>query len=162
VIVLIELLLGADLASNINVDKELQCTLSYAVVAVKMLMALPVTYSIPSIARVRIVVGCGGCDQPRDLSPGPHLPFITLHDRGPPTRSRLRRGLTDRWIESDGINPNILSLDLILYFNFRLKLYTYFFYHSITDQCIECASSSWSVAIRLNSYNTHLCFETDS
>jgi hypothetical protein len=99
VIVLIELLLGADLASNINVDKELQCTLSYAVVAVKMLMALPVTYSIPSIARVRIVVGCGGCDQPRDLSPGPHLPFITR--QGPTNQESVEEGF-DRSLDRVG------------------------------------------------------------
>jgi len=36
------------------------------------------------------------------------------------------------------------------------------FFHSITYQCIERTSSSWSVAIRFNSYNAHLCFETDT
>jgi hypothetical protein len=83
-IVLIELLLGADLAGNINTDKELQCTLSYPVAAVKMLMALPVAYSVPSIGRVRTVVGCGGCHQPHTECPGPHLLFMALRDRGLP------------------------------------------------------------------------------
>ena len=45
---------------------------------------------------------------------------------------------------------------------YDLNLTSFFFSHSITDPCIECASSSRSVAIRFNSYNAPLCFETDT
>ena len=58
-----------------------------------------------------------------------------------------------------GDQPNILPLDLTLCLILNLL---YLFFHFITDQCIERASSSRSVAIKFNSYNTPLCFETDS
>jgi len=59
-----------------------------------------------------------------------------------------------------GDQTNILPLDLTLFL--KLNLLTLSCSHSITDQCIERASSSRSVAIRLNSYNAPLCFETDT
>ena len=57
-----------------------------------------------------------------------------------------------------GDQTNILPLDLTLFL--KLNLHTLSCSYSITDQCIEHALSSRSVAIRLNSYNAPLCFET--
>ena len=45
---------------------------------------------------------------------------------------------------------------------YDLNLTSFFFSHSIIDQCIERVSSSRSVAIRFNSYNAPLYFEIDS
>jgi len=59
-----------------------------------------------------------------------------------------------------GDQPNILPLDLILFL--KINLLTLSCSHFITDQCIERALSSRSVAIRLNSYNALLCFKTDT
>ena len=59
-----------------------------------------------------------------------------------------------------GDQTNILPLDLTLFL--KLNLLTLSYFHSITDQCIKRALSSWSVAIRLNSYNAPLCFEIDT
>ena len=59
-----------------------------------------------------------------------------------------------------GDQTNILPLDLTLFLKLNLLILSCS--HSITDQYIERASSSRSVAIRLNSYNAPLYFEIDS
>ena len=59
-----------------------------------------------------------------------------------------------------GDQTNILPLDHTLFL--KLNLLTLSCSHSITDQCIERAPSSQSVAIRFNSYNTPLYFETNT
>ena len=59
-----------------------------------------------------------------------------------------------------GDQTNILPLDLTLFL--KLNLLTLSCSHSITDQCIKRALSSWSIATRLNSYNAPLYFEIDT
>ena len=100
-------------------------------------------------------------------APAPTFLFMALYDEGPPTMERL--GAPDQGADPRaqlavgpirGDQTNILPLDLTLFL--KLNLLTLSCSHSITDQCIECASSSWSVAIRINSYNAPLYFETDT
>ena len=100
-------------------------------------------------------------------APAPTSLFMALCDGGPPTMEWLdapnqgvdpRAQLTVGSIGGD--QTNILPLDLTLFL--KLNLITLSCSHSITDQCIERASSSRSVAIRLNSYNAPLYFETDT
>ena len=95
----------------------------------------------------------------------PHLPFYGAVRRGSTNHEAVRRPRSGRESKSligpiVGDQSNILPLDLTL--RHKLNLFALSFSHSITDQCIERASSSRSVAIRFNSYNAHLCFETDT
>ena len=101
------------------------------------------------------------------LVPQPHFSFMVLCDGGPPTIEWL--DAPDQGVDLraqlivgsiGGDQTNILPLDLTLFL--KLNLFTLSCSYSITDQCIERASSSRSVAIRLNSYNAPLCFETDT
>ena len=101
------------------------------------------------------------------LEPQPPPSFMVLCDGGPPTMERL--GAPDQGADPrdqlaigsiGGDQTNILPLDLTLCL--KLILLTLSCSHSITDQCIERASSSRSVAIRFDSYNAPLCFETDT
>ena len=91
---------------------------------------------------------------------------MVLSDGGPPTMERL--GTPDQGADPrvqlavgpiGGDQTNIISLDLTLFLKLNLLYLCSCF---ITDQCIERASSSWSIAIRLNSYNAPLCFEIDT
>jgi hypothetical protein len=120
----------------------------------------------PSLAGV---IGLGrsvGCDdvQPREVSPGPHLLYIACATGAHqpcvaeyPRSGRGQRVRIGRWANSVEIYSNILPLDLNLSFNLKLCLpFLSLFFCSITNQCIEHASSSRSVADRFNSYNTHL------
>ena len=97
----------------------------------------------------------------------PPLFFMVLCDGDPPTRewldapdqgADLRVQLAVGSIGGD--QTNILPLDLTLFL--KLNLLTLSCSHSITDQCIERASSSRSDAIRFNCYNAPFCFETDT
>ena len=105
----------------------------------------------------------GSLGEPRVVCPIPHLSFMVLYDGGPPTIERLAPLIRTR-IQEPGqlveIITNILPLDLTLFL--KLNVLTLSCSRSITDQCIERASSSRYVTIRLNSYNAPLCFETDT
>jgi hypothetical protein len=77
-------------------------------------------------SRVR-TVGCGSGSEPHSLCPGPHLLFMVLYDGGPPAVYGLGTpdqgaGQGPSWPLGQlvEINSNILPLDLILYFNFKL------------------------------------------
>jgi hypothetical protein len=125
-------------------------------------------WSFPSLQRlplrsVRVLEwGYSGGGEPRQLSPWPPLPLILLRDRGPtslltgwasPIRTRVKGPIGGE------INPTFSPL---------ISPYTFnCFYHSITYQCIEHVLSSRSISFlsisdRFNSYNTHLCTETNS
>ena len=99
-----------------------------------------------------------GSGEPRALCPSPHLHFYDVVRRGPPTKEWL--DAPDQGIDPraqlvvgsiSGDQPNILLLDLTLFL--KLNLLTLSCFHFIIYQCIDRASSSRSVAIRLNSYN---------
>ena len=63
---------------------------------------------------------CGGVGEPRTVSPGPHLLFIALRDRDPPTmiwlgapmRARVRVRL-GRWTEPVEINLTYITIIII-------------------------------------------------
>ena len=98
-------------------------------------------------------------------APAPMSLFMALCDGGPPTMERL--GAPDQGVDQGPNWPLGQLVEINLTFSLLISPYnlnlTYFiFFHSIADQCIERALSSRSVAIRLNSYNAPLCFETDS
>jgi len=87
---------------------------------------------------------------------GAHQPSMGW---APPIRARVKVHLV-RWAQMVEINTNILPLDLILSFNLSQSLLcTFFILCLLTPSRIsayEHASSSRSIADRLNSYNTPL------
>jgi hypothetical protein len=95
------------------------------VAAVDLVAELPTAGSAPSIG-LGLGVGCGDWGEPHGLYPGPHFLFIYSTGRRGPTsqwtaeypRSGHGQGVRlVRWVETGEINPNILPLDLLLYFN---------------------------------------------
>ena len=81
-----------------------------------------------------------------DRVPAPTSLYSAVR-RGPPTMKRLDASDQDADPRAQLAELNLLTLSCS---------------YSITDQCIKRASSSWSVAIRLNNYNAPLRFETDT
>jgi len=95
--------------------------------------------------------------------------YLCAARRGPPAKRAGKRPRSGRMSQGPGpvrwdqdrreINSNILPLDLTLY---SLLSFSFTFTRFIIDLCIEHASSSRSLADRLNSYNARLHSETDS
>jgi hypothetical protein len=77
---------------------------------------------------------------------------------GRPRSGRELKAQLGRWAELDEINTNNLSLDLILLLKLNLLHLFLFHLRSVHRACLVITVS----AIRLNSYNTPLYFETDS
>jgi hypothetical protein len=102
-------------------------------------------------------VGSGSSEEPRTVSPSPHLLYIVLCDGSSLAMYWARHPQSGREVKAQvAVGPAVVEINLTFSplistytLNFILKLNTHLFSHSITDQCIEYASSSWSVAIRL-------------
>ena len=130
-------------------------------------MALPVAHSAPlDRSRVRnFGVGLASTGDLMSCAPAPTV-LLWRCATGPISQEN-RPSASDQGANQGPNWPLGQLVEIILTFSPLISPYdlnsTFFiFSHSITDQCIERASSSRSVTIRFNNYNAPLCFETDT
>ena len=120
--------------------------------------------------RIGLGVGNSGGDEPRTPCPWSPPPLYSTARQGPTSlawagRPRSGRGSRAQWaVGPIGGEINLTFSPLISSYTFNFILWNNSFQstRSITDLHVEHVSSSRFIPDRINTYNTLLCFETDS